>query len=50
VEQAFDDTQPVLSLQTADDLDLDMDADLQEDMGPLDEVDETDNSGDDAFV
>ncbi|KAH9051116.1 hypothetical protein EDB83DRAFT_2627558 [Lactarius deliciosus] len=48
MEQSLNDTQPVLSLQTADDVDLEMDADLQECVEALDEGDGTDNSDDDS--
>ncbi|KAH9177542.1 hypothetical protein EDB89DRAFT_2064518 [Lactarius sanguifluus] len=48
MEQSLNDTQPVLSLQTADDIDLEMDADLQERVEALDEGDGTDNSDDDG--
>ncbi|KAH9031765.1 hypothetical protein EDB85DRAFT_1865564 [Lactarius pseudohatsudake] len=48
MEQSLNDTQPVLSLQTADDVDLEMDADLQERVEALDEGDGTDNSDDDG--
>ncbi|KAH9174081.1 hypothetical protein EDB89DRAFT_1849372, partial [Lactarius sanguifluus] len=44
MEQSLNDTQPVLSLQTADDVDLEMDTDLQECVEALDEGDGTDNS------
>jgi hypothetical protein len=42
--QALNETQPVLSLETADDVDLEMDADLLVHADPLDEGDETDIS------
>ncbi|KAH9034017.1 hypothetical protein EDB83DRAFT_2507841 [Lactarius deliciosus] len=48
MEQSLNDTQPVLSLHTADDVDLEMDADLQEHVEALDEGDGTDNSDDDG--
>ncbi|KAH9165155.1 hypothetical protein EDB89DRAFT_2077212 [Lactarius sanguifluus] len=48
MEQSLNDTQPVLSLQTADDVDLEMDADLQECVEALDEGDGMDNSDDDG--
>ncbi|KAH8980101.1 hypothetical protein EDB92DRAFT_1820656 [Lactarius akahatsu] len=48
MEQSLNDTQPVLSLQTADDIDLEMDADLQERVEALDEGDGSDNSNDDG--
>ncbi|KAH9161003.1 hypothetical protein EDB89DRAFT_1861941 [Lactarius sanguifluus] len=47
LEHSLGDTQPDLSLQTADDVDLEMDADLQECVEALDERDGTDNSDDD---
>ncbi|KAH8985705.1 hypothetical protein EDB92DRAFT_1949740 [Lactarius akahatsu] len=37
LKPSLDDIQPVLSLQTADDVDLEMDADLQEHVEALDE-------------
>jgi hypothetical protein len=46
-EQAFEEAQPILSLQTADDGDLEMDADLYEQLGGFDDGVETDNSDDD---
>ncbi|KAH9008822.1 hypothetical protein EDB84DRAFT_1549546, partial [Lactarius hengduanensis] len=48
MEQSLNDTQPVMSLQTADDIDLEMDADLQERVETLDEGDGTDNSDGDG--
>ncbi|KAH8977958.1 hypothetical protein EDB92DRAFT_1957157 [Lactarius akahatsu] len=45
---SLDDTQLALSLQTADDVDLEMDADLQECVEAPNEGVETDNSGDDG--
>ncbi|KAH8979150.1 hypothetical protein EDB92DRAFT_1806699, partial [Lactarius akahatsu] len=48
LEQSLDDTQLALSLQTADDVDLEMDADLQECVEAPNEGVETDNSGDDG--
>ncbi|KAH9162462.1 hypothetical protein EDB89DRAFT_2152512 [Lactarius sanguifluus] len=48
MEQSLNDTQPALSLQTADDIDLEMDVDLQERVEALDEGDGTDNSDDDG--
>jgi hypothetical protein len=42
--QALNETQPVLSLETADDVDLEMDADLLIHADLLDEGDETDIS------
>ncbi|KAH8992238.1 hypothetical protein EDB92DRAFT_1797446, partial [Lactarius akahatsu] len=48
LEQSLDDTQLALSLQTADDIDLEMDADLQECVEAPNEGVETDNSGDDG--
>ncbi|KAH8980724.1 hypothetical protein EDB92DRAFT_1805595 [Lactarius akahatsu] len=48
MEQSLYDTQPVMSLQTADDIDLEMDTDLQEHVEALDEGDGTDNSDADA--
>jgi hypothetical protein len=48
LEEALDDAQPILSLQTADDVDLEMDMDLQELVEAFDEGDVTDNTdGDD---
>ncbi|KAN0130508.1 hypothetical protein V8E53_011594 [Lactarius tabidus] len=44
MERALDETQPMLSLETADDVDLKMDADLLIHADPLDEGDETDIS------
>jgi len=49
LEHALDETQPVLSLQTAEDVDLDMDADLQVHADTLDEGDETDVSEGDGM-
>jgi hypothetical protein len=52
LEQALEDTQPILSLQTADDVDLKMDMDLLEHVEPVevfDEGDETDSSHDDEM-
>ncbi|KAH9015410.1 hypothetical protein EDB84DRAFT_1671051 [Lactarius hengduanensis] len=46
-EQSLDDTQLTLSLQTADDVDLEMDADLQESVEAPNEGGGTDNSDDD---
>ncbi|KAH9017801.1 hypothetical protein EDB84DRAFT_1520840 [Lactarius hengduanensis] len=48
MKQSLNDTQPVMSLQTADDIDLEMDADLQERVETLDEGDGTDNSDGDG--
>ncbi|KAH9011428.1 hypothetical protein EDB83DRAFT_2234081 [Lactarius deliciosus] len=48
LEQSLDDTQLALSLQTADDVDLEMDADLQEYVEAPNEGVETDNSCDDG--
>ncbi|KAH9003933.1 hypothetical protein EDB83DRAFT_2237225 [Lactarius deliciosus] len=48
MEQSLNDTQPVLSLQTADDIDLEMDTDLQERVEARDEGGGTDNSDDDG--
>jgi hypothetical protein len=52
LEQALEDTQPILSLQTADDVDLEMDMDLLEHVEPVevfDEGDETDSSHNDEM-
>ncbi|KAH8987152.1 hypothetical protein EDB92DRAFT_1948686 [Lactarius akahatsu] len=48
MEQSLYDTQPVMSLQTADDINLEMDMDLQEHVEALDEGDGTDNSDTDT--
>jgi hypothetical protein len=50
LEHALDETQPVMSLQTADDVDLEMDTDLQEYMEAFDEGDATDISDDDGVA
>lgn len=44
LEGSLDETQPILSLQTPEDVDLDLDADLQVHADTLDEGDETDVS------
>ncbi|KAH9006656.1 hypothetical protein EDB83DRAFT_2323918 [Lactarius deliciosus] len=48
LEQTLDDTPPAPSLQSVDDIDLEMDADLQERVEASNEGNGTDNSDDDA--
>jgi hypothetical protein len=44
--QALNETQPILSLQTAEDVDLEMDVDFLAQADTLGDGDETDNSDD----